>query len=117
MATNLLCAPGMKSMTIGFPEANMHCYIVDAGMRVVPPGVPGELLLSGPRLAQGYIGRPDLTADKFIPNPCFAAVEAGLPAGLRPYFRTAYRTGDLCRFRADGQIDFMGRIDSQVGSR
>ena len=114
MATNLLCVPGMTGMTIGYPEANMHTYIVDAGMKVVPPGVPGELLLSGPRLAQGYIGRPDLTADKFIENPCYAAVEGGLPAGLRPYFRTAYRTGDLCRFRGDGQIDFMGRVDNQV---
>ncbi len=63
MATNLTCERGMTSMTIGFPEHNMHCYIVDASMNMVPPGVPGELILSGPRLAQGYIGRPDLTAE------------------------------------------------------
>jgi amino acid adenylation domain-containing protein len=114
MATNLRCEPGMTSMTIGFPEYNMHCYIVDASMNMVPPGVPGELLLSGPRLAQGYIGRPDLTAEKFTENPCYLAVKDSLPKELLSYFAKAYRTGDLCRFKQDGQIDYLGRIDNQV---
>ena len=93
ISTNLKCWPNMPGMTIGFPEANMHCYIVDRNMQPVPPGVPGELLLSGPRLARGYVGRDDLTADKFIPNPCLEDVEELLPQSLRQYFRLAYRTG------------------------
>jgi acyl-coenzyme A synthetase/AMP-(fatty) acid ligase len=93
MATNLKCWAGMKHMSIGYPEANMHCYIVDRFMQPVPVGVPGELLLSGPRLARGYMGRPDLTADKFIPNPCYDDVSSLLPEQLRSYFKLAYRTG------------------------
>ena len=111
MATNLLCAPGMKSMTIGFPEANMHCYIVDAGMRVVPPGVPGELLLSGPRLSAGYVGHPDLTAQAFIANPCYYLVKDAVPSRARQYYRTAYRTGDLVRWLPSGKLEYLGRID------
>lgn len=93
LATNLKCWAGMQHMSIGYPEANMHCYIVDRLMQPVPVGVPGELLLSGPRLARGYIGRPDLTAEKFVPNPCFEDVVPLLPEPLRKYFRLAYRTG------------------------
>jgi non-ribosomal peptide synthetase component F len=93
MATNLKCWAGMKHMSIGYPEANMQCYIVDRFMQPVPVGVPGELLLSGPRLARGYMGRPDLTADKFIPNPCYDDVSSLLPEQLRKYFQLAYRTG------------------------
>ena len=103
MATNLKCSPNMKGMTIGFPEANMHCYIVDRSMQPVPPGVPGELLLSGPRLARGCAGRDDLTADKFISNPCLEDVEELLPKSLRQYFRMAYRTGG-CQFGC-GHLD------------
>ncbi|KAI3432787.1 hypothetical protein D9Q98_010372 [Chlorella vulgaris] len=114
MATNLKCTAGMKHMSIGYPEANMHCYIVDRFMQPVPVGVPGELLLSGPRLARGYIGRADLTADKFVHNPCYDDVAGLLPDPLRKYFQLAYRTGDLCRFKANGEIDFQGRIDNQV---
>jgi non-ribosomal peptide synthetase component F len=95
MATNLKCTAGMKHMSIGYPEANMHCYIVDRFMQPVPVGVPGELLLSGPRLARGYIGRADLTADKFVPNPCYDDVAGLLPDPLRKYFQLAYRTGGL----------------------
>ena len=80
-----------------FMQDNMHCYVVDEQMHPTPAGVPGELLLSGPRLAAGYIGRPDLTADRFIDNPCYADVDASLPAQLRPHFLKAYRTGGLTR--------------------
>jgi non-ribosomal peptide synthetase component F len=112
MATNLKCWAGMKHMTIGYPEANMHCYIVDRFMQPVPVGVPGELLLSGPRLARGYMGRPDLTADKFIPNPCYDDVAPLLPDPLRKYFQLAYRTGEgqaaggLACFLVSALLDF-----------
>ena len=78
---------------IGRPNTNTHCYIVDSNLRPVPPGVPGELLLSGPRLAHGYVGRPDLTEDKFVPNPCLSLVEGSIPEPMRPFFNRAYRTG------------------------
>lgn len=78
-------------------------------------GEPGELLLSGPRLGRGYRGRPDLTADKFIPNP-FYATTADLPAGQRRYYEQVYRTGDLVRWAPDGQLEFLGRIDRQVSA-
>ena len=62
----------------------------------------------------GYVGRPDLTAEKFIPNPCWDHVADALPPKMAPYFRMAYRTGDLVRWRQDSTIDFLGRIDRQV---
>jgi acyl carrier protein len=83
-------------------------------MRSVPVGVPGELVLSGPRLALGYAGRPDLTEEKFIPNPCFDLVRDRVAPELLPFCAKAYRTGDLVRWRSDGTIDFLGRIDRQV---
>lgn len=92
----------------------MHAYIVDSKLRPVPVGVAGELLLSGLRLAVGYAGRPDLTADKFVPNPCLELVAGCVHPTLEPYYEKAYRTGDLCRWRRDGNIDFMGRIDRQT---
>lgn len=76
-------------------------------------GEPGELLLSGPRLGRGYRGRPDLTADKFIPNP-FYETTADLAPDTRQYYQLVYRTGDLVRWAPDGQLDFLGRIDRQV---
>ena len=108
------CPPSLAYMTIGRPEHNMHAYIVDLQLRPVPIGVPGELLLSGPRLALGYVGRPDLTAAKFIPNPCFAMVADLVDPLLAPYYKRAYCTGDLARWRSDGSIDFLGRVDRQV---
>ncbi len=80
----------------------------------MPVGVPGELLLSGPRLALGYAGRPDLTEEKFVPNPCLDLVSGRVSPALAPYYKVAYRTGDLVRWRNDGTIDFLGRIDRQV---
>jgi acyl-CoA synthetase (AMP-forming)/AMP-acid ligase II len=78
---------------IGRPNTNAHTYIVDSSLRPVPPGVPGELLLSGPRLAAGYVGRPDLTADKFVPNPCLELVRGDIPAGMERFYEMAYHTG------------------------
>ena len=105
---------GFDTVVIGKPDANVHCYIVDSALRPVPVGVPGELLLSGPRLALGYAGRPDLTEEKFVPNPCLDLVSSRVDPVLAPYYKLAYRTGDLVRWRNDGTIDFLGRIDRQV---
>ena len=103
-----------QSVVIGRPDPNTHGYVVDSALRPVPVGVPGELLLSGPRLALGYAGQPELTAEKFVPNPCLELVSGRVDPALAPYYTKAYRTGDLVRWRGDGTLDFLGRIDRQV---
>lgn len=103
-----------STVVIGHPDNNIHCYVVDGSMQFVPIGVPGELLLSGPRLAKGYFGRPDLTAEKFIPNPCYDSMIPDLPKSLHRYYKTVYRTGDLVRWTAAGNLEFLGRIDRQT---
>ena len=94
------------SVPIGRPLPGVHAYVVDAHLQAVPPGVPGELLLGGEQLAQGYLGRDDLTKEAFIANPF----------GVRADDRL-YRTGDLVRWRRDGQLEFLGRLDAQVKIR
>ncbi|HEV7509099.1 MAG TPA: amino acid adenylation domain-containing protein [Thermoanaerobaculia bacterium] len=91
---------------IGRPIANHQLHVVDRSLAPQPVGVPGELLLGGPGLARGYLGRPDLTAAVFIPDPF------GEGAGGR-----LYRTGDLVRRLADGMVHYLGRIDHQVKIR
>ena len=103
-----------EHVVIGRPDGNTHAYIVDSQLRSVPVGVPGELLLSGPRLALGYANRPDLTAAAFISTPCKELVIERVDPALASYYELAYRTGDLVRWRSDGTIDFLGRIDRQV---
>ena len=112
--THHIFAPSDEFVVIGKPDINTHGYVVDRSMRMVPIGAPGELLLSGPKLALGYANRPDLTAEKFIPNPCLSDVEDLLPEDMVRYYRFAYRTGDLVRWRPGGTLEYLGRIDRQV---
>lgn len=93
-------------LPIGRPIANTQVYILDSNLQVVPAGVPGELFIGGIGVARGYVNRPDLTAEKFIPDPFSQIPGARL-----------YRTGDLARFQSDGNIQFVGRVDHQVKIR
>jgi amino acid adenylation domain-containing protein/FkbM family methyltransferase len=107
--TSWRCRPDEGRPPIGRPIAQARIYLVDPGLRPVPIGVTGEILIAGPILARGYLGRPEWTAERFLPHPFPGS--ADLP-GAR-----VYRTGDLARLRADGAIDFVGRIDSQIKIR
>ncbi|OCX61280.1 hypothetical protein BFP70_01495 [Thioclava sp. SK-1] len=91
-------------LPIGSPVWNTRCYILDSALRPVPCGTPGELFLGGRQLARGYLGRDDLTAARFLPDP------------FRPNARI-YATGDLARRRTDGAITYLGRNDHQVKIR
>ncbi|HKV98567.1 MAG TPA: amino acid adenylation domain-containing protein, partial [Vicinamibacterales bacterium] len=96
-----------RAVPIGRPIANVRTYVLDAKMRPVPVGVPGELYLGGACLAQGYWQRPDLTADVFVEDPFSTPGRAS----------RLYRTGDLVRYRSDGALLYLGRADAQVKIR
>lgn len=107
-ATVACCAAFCKvgePVTIGRAQPGYVGYIVDEGMNLTPPGVPGELCIGGPSVTRGYVNRPDLTREKFVHCP------------FHPEYDRMYRTGDLCRWNTDGNIEFLGRIDSQVKLR
>jgi amino acid adenylation domain-containing protein len=108
------------SIPLGRPLPNAHLTVVDGAGRRVPIGVPGELLIGGAGMGRGYLGRPGLTAERFVPDAestVFAA--RGYLTGARGYLpgARAYRTGDRVRHLADGTLEFLGRIDQQVKVR
>ncbi|MDT0478076.1 AMP-binding protein, partial [Streptomyces sp. DSM 41014] len=98
-------SPNTPSMPIGGPSKNTELFVVDAADKLVPIGVPGELLVGGTGLARGYLNRPDLTAEKFV------------KVRLAGEARQVYRTGDLVRWLPSGVLEFLGRIDDQVKIR
>jgi len=108
-------APGAEGQAtrvpIGAPLHNTQLHVLDAHDRVQAPGVPGELAISGAGLAHGYLRRPALTAERFVPHP-YAGIAPGVPAGAR-----MYRTGDVCRRTASGALEWLGRLDDQVKVR
>ena len=95
-----------KPMPIGHPIAGTQLYLLDEQLQPVPVGIPGELHIGGAGLCRGYLKRPELTAEKFVPNPLSADSGARL-----------YKTGDVGRYRPDGSIEFLGRSDNQVKIR
>ncbi len=101
--------PQAGAVAIGRAIANTRLHVVGRGLRRVPPGAPGELWIGGDGLARGYLGRPELTAERFVPDP-FAGEEGRTGERL-------YRTGDLVRRGPDGRLEFLDRIDDQIKIR
>jgi amino acid adenylation domain-containing protein len=109
-------APLAAAAPIGRPIHRMTTFIFDRNMRPAPVGVPGELYVGGIGLARGYVGRPDLTAERFLPEARCEFAEFGRIRRILSGSRL-YRTGDLARWNAAGQIEFLGRADYQVKIR
>jgi amino acid adenylation domain-containing protein/non-ribosomal peptide synthase protein (TIGR01720 family) len=106
-STAAVLRPGEDGpISIGRPIANSWIYLLDRNLVQVPPGVPGEVYIGGAGLARGYFGRPGMTAERFLPDPLAEQPGARM-----------YKTGDLARYRADGSLDFLGRLDYQIKIR
>jgi amino acid adenylation domain-containing protein len=101
-----LTAPPQAPIPLGKPIPNAMVYVLDARLRPVPVGVPGEIFTGGAGVALGYLNQPERTAERFVPDPFSSSAGA-----------TMYRSGDLARWRADGTIDFLGRVDTQIKIR
>jgi amino acid adenylation domain-containing protein len=97
--------PGAEPVAIGFPVDHTRLYVLDGHGELVPRGVPGEIFIGGAGVANGYFRRPELTAERFLPDP-FAGPGARM-----------YRTGDAGRFRSDGSLEYLGRLDHQLKIR
>lgn len=95
--------PRCSTLPLGSPIPGIRVHVLDQQMRPLPAWAPGELYVGGDGVSRGYLGRPDLTADRFVPDPFAAAPGERL-----------YRTGDLVRILADGKVEFLGRVDDQV---
>jgi amino acid adenylation domain-containing protein/non-ribosomal peptide synthase protein (TIGR01720 family) len=106
--TAIYCRPERdeRTVAIGRPVANTQVYILDENLEPLPPGIAGEIYIGGDSLAWGYLNRPQLTAEKFIPDPF------SLKAGAR-----LYKTGDMGRYSAKGNVEYIGRVDTQVKVR
>jgi amino acid adenylation domain-containing protein len=100
-----LCQPNGEKPAIGKPIPNANIYILDANNQLLPPGIPGELCISGVGLARGYLNRPETTAEKFMEIDLFGKTER------------IYKTGDLAKWNAKGNLEYLGRIDEQVKLR
>ncbi|MEO1067727.1 MAG: amino acid adenylation domain-containing protein, partial [Cyanobacteria bacterium J06638_6] len=104
--------PYSDKVPIGQPLPNYACYVVDANGHLQLPGASGELWISGPGLAQGYVGLPEKTAAAFVANPFYEQTPAAIAATER-----CYRSGDRVRWLPDGRLEFLGRIDAQIKIR
>ncbi len=105
----------LSFVPIGAAIANTRIVILDRMLQPVPPGVAGELFIAGVQVCRGYLGRPDLTAERFIPEVSSASMRTG--SAMMPGSDIMYRTGDLGRHLPDGQIQYLGRTDHQVKIR
>ena len=103
------------TVPIGRPIANTTLYIVDEDGQPVPPGVTGELLIGGAGVALGYLRQPELTAERFVPNPFRSERDVDIARSVAD--ARLYRTGDRARYRHDGTVEFLGRVDDQVKLR
>jgi amino acid adenylation domain-containing protein len=93
-------------VSIGFPIDNVRCYVLDDNLEILPPGIVGELYIGGIGVGRGYINEPGLTAERFVPDPFSNDPGARM-----------YKTGDLARWRKDGSVNFIGRVDHQIKLR
>ena len=105
-ATMAEIAADSDAITLGRPLANLTVFVLDAQFAPCPAGVPGEICVGGVGVGRGYLGRPELTAERFVPDPFAKTPGARL-----------YRTGDLGRWSEDGRVEFLGRADHQVKIR
>ncbi|MEM6714402.1 MAG: amino acid adenylation domain-containing protein [Cyanobacteria bacterium P01_C01_bin.147] len=120
------------TVPIGRPIANVQLYVLDTNLEPVPIGVPGELYIGGAGVARGYLNRPDLTAERFVPNPFSVGTYGSTPdansgsghqsvalgaAPSAPTGQILYKTGDRARYRPDGILEYLGRMDDQIKLR